>query len=162
MRIGVSLVVMAGGLLFYALVLAPPPASHHVQAIGPLAFPIGILISLLFLSLVLVGSGLRDKRQVVSKDENEGAAHTSKMVTLGIMGSLLLYIVSLHVLGFALATVSWLAFSLYIFGTKRPILIFGLSVGIGGVLFLLFTRVLLLPLPAGLWIFESFSRLIRF
>lgn len=160
MLIGVVLVVFAGGLLLYALVFASPHPAMIREPLGPLGWPVGVLVALIFLSLVIIGKGWLEKRHDIPKSKVPTAKPYTFRVTLAIVVSLLLYIVALMVFGFALATLFWLIITLYTFGTKRLLSVFGLSVGITSVLFLLFTKFLIIPLPRGMWIFESFSRLI--
>lgn len=159
--IGATLVMFAGGLLIYALVFAPPHPAMVREPLGPLGWPVAVLVVLIFLSFVIIGRGwLEKKHQDVLKGKVPASKPYAFGVTLAIMVSLLLYIVALMVFGVALATLFWLIITLYTFGTKRLLPVFGLSVGIASVLFFLFTKLLITPLPRGMWIFESFSRLI--
>lgn len=156
--VGVILVVIGGGLLCYALVMAPPQPAMIRAPLQPLDWPIALLAMLICLSGVLtVGGWIESHRGARQVPAPESSAFK---VTLGTIASLVVYLVALPLFGFALATLLWLLVTLYIFGTKRLLLVLGLSVGISTVLFLLFTKVMIVALPRGMWIFETFSRLI--
>lgn len=156
--IGVTLVVIGGGLVYYALVIAPPQPTMIRAPLKPLDWPIALLAMLICLSGVLIVSGwIESHRGAGQVPTSESSAFK---VTLGIIASLLVYLVALPVCGFALTTLLWLLVTLYIFGTKRLVLLLGLSASTTVVLFLLFIKVMIVPLPRGMWIFESFSRLI--
>lgn len=136
-RVGAGLAVaLGGGYLGGALSI---PDVSIGDPLGPRAFPlfIGGLMSLLGCSILFrPGSGVSFKGMSVS--------------TVGLLLLLGFYGYGIPVLGYPIATFAFLVISSKLLGERRILRGLVISGGVSGAIFLLFTKVLEIPLPLGL------------
>lgn len=148
LRIAAIFVLILGGVILTQVSKIGSGAGFIV--VGPRVFPWAVGIGLLILGVLFVlrTTVLLDKDLAAEAMEEE--ASTDWRTTLLGLVSLVAYAVLLHPLGYALATALFFPLAARLLGSthwRRDILI-GLAFGFG--IYLIFTRVLGVRLPAGL------------
>lgn len=148
---GLALVIFAIAEIAYSYTFP----SLHGQAYGPSLFPILIGCGLLLCGVMLMVRGVRARRLPNTDDNHwvqlgEWASEPGRRLNMMLVpGLLIAYILFSDVVGFSISCVIILSLLLYRFGTSLiPSLLYAIATT--AVLQLLFARVLLVPLPAGI------------
>ena len=153
---GLAIVLFSAWFLWQATTLRAGPGY---AAVGPKTFPI-------IVGLVLLGSGLgvllglwRDGRREVPPTEAEGpdaevvegaeGVGTDWPTLLGVAGLLAAYIALYKALGFILASIVLLPAGARVLGSRAPLRDLLAGVGLSLAIYVVFTRLLGLELPAG-------------
>lgn len=123
-------------------------ANHTFGLVGPQAFPIVVALLLGVVGLVLLADALTGKWQ----NEEIGGHQIRPLMFIG--GGLLAEILFIQPLGFVIASSILFLCVARAFGSRRPLRDVTAALGLTIVTYLLFTRLLLLNLPAG-WLWDS-------
>lgn len=102
----------------------------------------------------------REAEEARKREEEETGER--EIFPLFLFGTILsfLYILSVGLIGFTLATPIFMAIFMYVTGFRKKIMIAVVSLGTVGVFLLLFVKITFIPLPRGYGIFRSISYLI--
>jgi putative tricarboxylic transport membrane protein len=102
----------------------------------------------------------REAEEAKKKEEEETGER--EMLPLFLFGTIhsFLYIVSVGLIGFTLATPIFMAIFMYVTGFRKKIMIAVVSLSATAVFLLLFVKLTFIPLPRGYGIFRSISYLI--
>jgi hypothetical protein len=97
-----------------------------------------------------------------ARKEEEEETGEREVFPLFLFGTILsfLYILSVGLIGFTLATPIFMAIFMYVTGFRKKIMIAVVSLGTITVFLLLFVKITFIPLPRGYGIFRSISYLI--
>lgn len=129
--------------------------KRMVDSIGPAGFPRFIII----LGLILLAISLYQaiKKYMQKKDKTMGKIEELNVTFIGILASVIVFVIAISYIGFILSAVVFLMVILLLLGERRKGIIIMYSL-IGAVVFtLMFGRVLTVPLPRGLGILEQIS-----
>ena len=149
--VGLVLVIFALAEITYSTTFP----SLHGQEYGPSLFPILIGCGLLLCGLILIARGIRSRRMLTGEDAawvhlgDWAQSPASRINMLLVPGLLIAYIFLADIIGFIPLSISILCILLYRLGSSlRTAIICAVVTTI--LLQLLFARVLLVPLPAGI------------
>ena len=130
------------------------------RGLGPRFFPYAVSVLGMVLGLYLVvydlltakasdrtSDGVSTERAAGEPAESVRTKLRSAVPALGIVGLSIIYSLVWDALGFITTSVAFLVFGLLILGEKRPLVIFLYSVGIVGIIYLIFRTWLQVPLP---------------
>jgi putative tricarboxylic transport membrane protein len=144
--IGVVLVLFAAAMIWYTRTFPEMPGQHY----GPALFPVLIGIGFLLTGVILTARGvarLRTEPLFSGGAWLRSGPHVINFVA--IVGGLLLYILVSDRLGFILTSLLLLAGWLLLFRGGRPISSLAIALGVTLAVDYLFSKLLLVPLPAG-------------
>jgi putative tricarboxylic transport membrane protein len=144
--IGVVLVLFAAAMIWYARTFPEMPGQHY----GPALFPGLIGIGFLLTGVILIARGvarLRTEPLFSGGAWLRSGPHVINFVA--IVGGLLLYILVSDRLGFILTSLLLLVGWLLLFRGGRPISSLAIALGVTLAVDYLFSKLLLVPLPAG-------------
>jgi putative tricarboxylic transport membrane protein len=144
--IGVVLVLFAAAMIWYTRTFPEMPGQHY----GPALFPVLIGIGFLLTGVILIARGvgrLRTEPLFSGGAWLRSGPHVINFVA--IVGGLLLYILVSDRLGFILTSLLLLAGWLLLFRGGRPISSLAIALGVTLAVDYLFSKLLLVPLPAG-------------
>ena len=149
-----GVLVVSCFLLYVARGLALPAATGY--KVGDELWPKIILSGL----IILVGLSLFFGWKKQAGNAARVREPNESWVRWGIItGMSVLYAYILQYIGFLVLTPFFMAAFMHILGLKKLPLLTGLSVVLTVVFFFLFRKVLVVPLPLGLWFFKNFSLL---
>lgn len=135
-----------------------PQERSFYTSLGAMFWPRIVLWGLLLLSVLLVGMGwYHHIRPVAAPQPERRLSHLRQPLVLAVTGSA--YFASLNFLGFLLATLVFTAASVAILGRRAWLEITVFSVTVTGIVWLVFIKVLNVPLPKGVGIFHQLSLL---
>jgi putative tricarboxylic transport membrane protein len=144
--IGVVLVLFAAAMIWYTRTFPEMPGQHY----GPALFPVLIGIGFLLTGVILIARGVA---RLGTEPLFSGGAWLRSgphvMNFVAIVGGLLLYILVSDRLGFILTSLLLLAGWLLLFRGGRPISSLAIALGVTLAVDYLFSKLLLVPLPAG-------------
>jgi putative tricarboxylic transport membrane protein len=144
--IGVALVLFAAAMIWYTRTFPEMPGQHY----GPALFPVLIGIGFLLTGVILIARGVA---RLGTEPLFSGGAWLRSgphvMNFVAIVGGLLLYILVSDRLGFILTSLLLLAGWLLLFRGGRPISSLAIALGVTLAVDYLFSKLLLVPLPAG-------------
>jgi putative tricarboxylic transport membrane protein len=144
--IGVVLVLFAAAMIWYTRTFPEMPGQHY----GPALFPGLIGIGFLLTGVILIARGvarLRTEPLFSGGAWLRSGPHVINFVA--IVGGLLLYILVSDRLGFILTSLLLLVGWLLLFRGGRPISSLAIALGVTLAVDYLFSKLLLVPLPAG-------------
>jgi putative tricarboxylic transport membrane protein len=144
--IGVALVLFAAAMIWYTRTFPEMPGQHY----GPALFPGLIGIGFLLTGVILIARGvarLRTEPLFSGGAWLRSGPHVINFVA--IVGGLLLYILVSDRLGFILTSLLLLVGWLLLFRGGRPISSLAIALGVTLAVDYLFSKLLLVPLPAG-------------
>lgn len=120
-------------------------SGQAVQVYGPEMFPraISVLLALCAVGLIVQARAGR----VRALDEPPGVRGLAKVAAA--VGLCLAYIQIMPILGFPIATPVFLACLIWFLGLRRTLPVLGIAIAIAAVAWVLFTQLLLVPLPEG-------------
>lgn len=155
------------GVLFvlsvaYWLAADAIPASRLAGQVGADGLPKLLGFALGMLSLLLAAQTFFQMRRASASqvaDGGEGDEDDAKTLTdwrahlkaLGLIGIGVLYLIALPLLGYAVSAAMLLAAVAAYAGLKPSRSLLAFAVGGGAVFYLIFVKVLSIPLPAGFW-----------
>ena len=142
-------------ILFFLIVflLTGSIVGSTTRGLGPRFFPyavsvLGMVLGLYLLIRDLVAAGGTTTGAAGSPEEEQGAPGLGHIVTPAvIVGLSVVYTLVWDVLGFILTSVIFLVLAMRALGETRPVVITIYSVGIVGVIYLIFRVWLEVPLP---------------
>jgi putative tricarboxylic transport membrane protein len=143
---GAALVLFAAAMIWYTRTFPEMPGQHY----GPALFPVLIGIGFLLTGAVLIARGaarLRTEPLFSGGAWLRSGAHVINFVA--IVGGLLLYVLLSDRLGFILTSLLLLSGWLLLFRHGRPISSLAIALGVTLAVDYLFSKLLLVPLPAG-------------
>lgn len=148
--------------LFIYTFLQPVPRAAGREPIGPHAWPMVLLAGIAILSAIVIISNIRKLRGGAEGEQVDELLIDSSGMKLVIAGviALFIYVIMLSITGFAFTTWVWLAGYIIYLGYRKWTLIIVSTTGITAFLFVLFVGYLNIPLPRGVMIFETFSRML--
>jgi len=112
------------------------------EKVGPAVIPRLWIIILIPLNVYLLVDILRQKREIEHKDEN-------KKVVFGFIGLLILYLVSIFYIGYFISSFVFLIIGIYMLGYRNYITMLIISVSWLLFSYLIFYKLLYVPLPVG-------------
>ena len=145
--VAVAVLALGGIVLLEATRIG---GSGGYTAVGPTAFPLAVGVGLLALGVaLLVRTTVRPDRDLAERTADEERA-TDWRTTLLLAAVLLAYALALAPLGYVLATGLFLPVGARVLGSGHPVRDLIVGFGVGLAVYLGFTQVLGVLLPAGL------------
>ncbi|HHJ53343.1 MAG TPA: hypothetical protein ENJ89_09135 [Caldithrix abyssi] len=141
----ISLVLIFGSLFLYFVTLNFPEGKLSKTA-GPAAMPRLWILGLVVFSGWLIIRSVRNGQQT---EKVEPSAHLLKSVLLMVL--MAVYLITMPWLGYYLATFLFLAAGMYLLSYRKHVLIWLTSAGFVAFSYLVFWKVLQVPLPVGAW-----------
>jgi putative tricarboxylic transport membrane protein len=144
------------GLLLLAAGVAVLIATNEIRspegwaATGPRFIPLIVGIALVALSLAFLARTVVDPDLDLAERAAREDAATDWAPPLGVVGALLAYVLLLEPLGYVVATTVFFAPVARLLGSRAPRRDLVIGLGLGVILFVLFTEFLGVDLPAGL------------
>ena len=144
--IGVVLVLFATAMIWYTRTFPEMPGQHY----GPALFPVLIGIGFLLTGVILIARGVARLRTEPLFSGGAWLRSGPHVINFAaIVGGLLLYILVSDRLGFILTALLLLAGWLLLFRGGKPISSLAIALGVTLAVDYLFSKLLLVPLPAG-------------
>ncbi len=144
--IGAALVLFAAAMIWYTRNFPEMPGQHY----GPALFPVLIGIGFLLTGAVLIARGAARLRTEPLFSGGAWLRSGPHLINfMAIVGGLLLYILISDRLGFILTALLLLSGWLLLFRRGRPLSSFAIALGVTLAVDYLFSKLLLVPLPAG-------------
>jgi len=112
------------------------------EKVGPSVIPRLWIIILIPLNIYLLINILRQKKEIEHKDEN-------KTIVFGFIGLLILYLISIFYLGYFISSFVFLFIGMYILDYRKYLTILLISAGWLLFSYLIFYKLLYVPLPIG-------------
>lgn len=142
-KIAGTILLLFFGLAFKMALAFPPRAMY---------FPVFVTGVGIVLSLMLIISGFLQKK--TEQDEMEVVEKQGKKMTILMLVSMILYVIGMQVIGFCTATLIFLAASMVMnfpgkADQKDMIKIMVVSVAVTVLIYLVFKKLLYVPLPQG-------------
>ena len=155
-----SLLIFVGSLLLYWVTGSFATASVlQGGQMGPAFWPRFILGSIILLSGI-VSVGMIHK---IVKEKAWGESlltmDRGKVRFFAAIGLCVAYLALLPVLGFIAVTPLFMIAFMLLLGEKSKGYIIGVSIAMTGIIVVLFTKAMYVPLPRGVWLFREFSLL---
>jgi putative tricarboxylic transport membrane protein len=145
----VTELLILGGFMVLALLLYRSTAAYPESVQGSTAMYVRFLaVSLGLLCAVEIGMWLKSREKEISEKLNITAA---PMRFWGLLIELVIYSLLLEPLGFYLASLLFLPVAMVTQGTKKPIRIGLTTAGVLFFVYLVFEKLLTVPLPERLW-----------
>ncbi|VFQ46858.1 tripartite tricarboxylate transporter TctB family protein [Desulfoluna butyratoxydans] len=145
----VAELLILGGFMLLALLLYRSTAAYPEAVQGSTAMYVRFLaVSLGVLCAVEVGMWLKSREQEISEKLNITAA---PIRFWGLLAELVVYTLLLEPLGFYLASLIFLPVAMVTQGAKKPLTIGTTTAGVLLFVFLVFEKLLAVPLPERLW-----------
>ena len=145
----VAELLILGGFMVLALLLYRSTAAYPESVQGSTAMYVRFLaVSLGLLCAVEAGMWLKSREQVISEKLNITAA---PLRFWGLLVELVIYTLLLEPLGFYLASLIFLPVAMVTQGAKKPLTIGLTTAGVLLFVFLVFEKLLAVPLPERLW-----------
>lgn len=126
---------------------------------GPALWPRFLLGALLLLSVVVSVGTIRKITKERAWDESLLTMDRGKVRFFAAIGLGVAYLILLPVLGFIAITPVFMIAFMRLLGEKSTGWILGVSVAMTGIIVVLFTKAMYVPLPRGVWLFREFSLL---
>lgn len=145
------LVVIAASVFFYIHTYSFPESLGY-QELGPGFWPRLTLAGMIIVAAIICGRSLIASRKE-SRPESSG---DSKAFVLMIV-LLVLYIFAIHITGFLPASLLMLLAFMRLLGEKNKVVIFSTALGLVAVVYLIFAKIMVAPLPRGVSIFKALS-----
>jgi putative tricarboxylic transport membrane protein len=142
-RLGVPLAVLAVAGAWAWLARGLPLGGPEGPGPGFVPLLLGGVLALLGLLLVIQHA----RGRAASEQAVPGWAQAA-----GVLGLLALYVAALAHLGYAPATVAFVAVSMWRCGARSPLLVIGTAVGFTLAVWVVFTVLFAVPLPRGSWL----------
>ncbi|MDI7258510.1 MAG: tripartite tricarboxylate transporter TctB family protein [Thermodesulfobacteriota bacterium] len=159
--IGIILLALSA-FYYYSTRELPPPTK--TENLGSAFFPILLAIVLAFLSLMLIintflfrsASDHEEEKAAIDggerlEEDSFSAERISYKFLIGTMGMSTLYIILLPIIGYLIVTPFFLFGLIRFLGMERWLNNIAVSIGLTAVLYLLFARMLGVPLPGGIF-----------
>ncbi|MGI6574962.1 MAG: tripartite tricarboxylate transporter TctB family protein [bacterium] len=160
--IGVLFALVAGILFIHAVSLPPLPGAAR-EPIGPYTWPKFLLGGIFILSVIIALNGIRDVKNADASSNVHDVilsfGHDFRIIIFTVL-ALAVYVFSLKYTGFILTTWVWLAVVIYCFGMRRWATVLGAPTIVTGILYVTFIKLLFVPLPRGVMIFQTISRML--
>ncbi|WP_092210986.1 tripartite tricarboxylate transporter TctB family protein [Desulfoluna spongiiphila] len=145
----VAELLILGGFMLLALLLYRSTAAYPESVQGSTAMYVRFLaVSLGLLCAVEAGMWLKSREQEISEKLNITAA---PLRFWGLLAELVIYTLLLDPLGFYLASLIFLPVAMVTQGAKKPLTIGLTTAGVLLFVFLVFEKLLAVPLPERLW-----------
>ena len=151
----VSVVIIIASLFFFRETISYP-TKVGFEKMGAGFWPGLILIGMVIVAIILIIQSILERKK--------GAAKPADPVKAGffiVVGGMIAYNLLIPILGFFPASLVAMAGFIYILGEKNKLLIFCTSLGLVAVIYLVFVKVMITPLPRGVSIFREFSFLLH-
>ncbi len=129
-------------LFLYTLTGAFPSGKLSKTA-GPAAMPRLWLYGLIFFNGWLLAQNIKNPQQEEARPNGRQA--------LGLVGVMLVYLISLPYLGYYISTFIFLIVGSYLLRYRKHALILATAAGFTALSYLIFNQVLQVPLPLGIW-----------
>ena len=156
--IGLILGILSLGLFLYVLSIPPITGGLAKETVEPYDWPKVLLMLIFFFSTMIMVTGIRDIRRKTDEGDQKFISSQNAKKSVLVALALVLYLVLFRVTGFIFATWAWLI--LCLIRTRRWPIVLSISTSVVAMLFLIFIKLLSLPLPRGMGIFETLSRAI--
>lgn len=121
------------------------------RGISPAAWPVAILCGILALSVYRIIAKKAGKIEEKPALQNFTRRVASVMLLVG------LYIFGMNFLGFIIATLLFQWLMLWVIGYRKKLLFFLSPVGVTGVIYVIFVKMMYVPLPRGIGVFRVLS-----
>jgi putative tricarboxylic transport membrane protein len=146
------LLVIAGGWIYLANQI-PFPAFARVSKLSPGHYPMGVGVLLLALAIILLVQTFKHQDYVEKNGAQEEIERNPKAVQHLLTGFVLFfaYVLSVPILGFALATPLFAFLFIWSIGRYSLLLTIPIAVGIPVILWIIFAWWLSVPVPKGPW-----------
>lgn len=128
-------------ILFALVVIYFASQFPNSQNLGPGAFPILISVGIIVFAVIDILTGGETEMEISDFDYGPPAV---------VLGLLVVYLVLMPITGFLVGTMLYLPAILYYSNVESKPLIVGLTVGFPILLFYIFARIFLIPLPEGI------------
>jgi putative tricarboxylic transport membrane protein len=163
--------VLKGELLFSVLVFLVSLVLYWVTGsfegrtvlqnaqMGPAFWPRFILICLMILSVVVSVGAIRRLGREKAWGESLMTMDRGKVRFFSAIGLIVVYLFLLEVTGFVITTPVFMIAFMLLLGEKSKGWIIGVSLAMTGIIVVLFTKAMYVPLPRGVWLFREFSLL---
>ena len=153
----ISLLVLGSSVFFFVQTLSYPVGLEY-ERMGPGFWPKLILTGMIILSLIAMIQSILEYKKGISPNDGGGQQERPRAAGTIICGVILLFfIILIPYMGFLLSAFLSMAFLMFGLGekNKRNVLFFSLVVV--GIIYLLFGKALLVPMPRGMWIMRDLS-----
>jgi len=116
----------------------------------PAAFQRGLAALLIFLAfLLLVFSFFDKKSRSDGEKEQAGDNKLSHLPVILCMILVLIYCLTIETVGYIISTIFLVAGTIYVLGHRNFVVIFSVAFGVTFFIFVVFTKIFLVPLPIG-------------
>lgn len=148
--------VTAVAIYLYRVTYEMPTFPRH-GTLGPAYFPRLLLIGIIVSAIGLLLLSLLERASQPSPQSEETYPHSGRKLLL-VVGLIFAYFTSMTRVGFLLSTVLFQAIFLLIsFQVRNPRWLVGVPVALTSLLFLIFIKLMYVPLPRGEGVFRTVS-----
>ena len=155
---GLVISVLSAALLYYL-----HQSAGDAQQAAANIWPFRVTVALLVLGLVITGQSAWSLNRAGSDAvrPTEPSERKSTLLMLATVVLSIVYIASLRLLGYMVATYLFLLISFYVLGVKEKLKLFGLPLMMVAIYAIGFSMLLYIPLARGTGVFRTLSDLIR-
>jgi len=155
-----SLLIFVGSLFLYWVTGSFQERTTLQDAqMGPAFWPRFLLGCLILLSGIVSVGMIRRIAKEKAWGESLMTMDRGKVRFFAAIGLSVAYLIFLPVLGFVAVTPLFMIAFMILLGEKSKGWILGVSIAMTGIIVVLFTKAMYVPLPRGVWLFREFSLL---